>query len=545
MAERGRSALSRENRAKLLREAGKQSWQEDGLSRVERVIRFIESCPVTKGHLAAKPGEPLVYMKLNEAQLEFVRNIYGRDVPVRQAIQSVPRGNGKTGLLAALALCHLAGPEAVPRGEVYSAAIDKDQAAILFDEMRAIVGEVPYLRARINIIKHFKEMEVIWPGPGEGSKYEALSKDHGPAHGLAPSFWCYDELGQAKGSDLYTALDTAMGKQPGSLGIIISVQAADDDHILSELIDDGLDGLDPAVYVQLLSAPEEADPFSPETWRACNPALGTFLSFEDMERQAAKAKRVPSLLSAFRNLRLNQRVAADERLIPRDAWLACAGQIDIAGLARRRAWGGLDLSSTTDLTSLVLEFEGVPRPVVAWFWMPAAKLDEMSHNDHKNYRVWMDQGWITATPGRAIDKRSVAFKLAEINALYDIQSIGYDEWRFADLEKILFDEGIDLPLMPVRQGFKTMSPCVDAMESDILDCHIVHNSNPVLTMCISNAVAVSDPAGNRKLDKKRSRSRIDGAVSLAMASGLYATAVLPDDHRAFRGDDVEAIFAAA
>jgi phage terminase large subunit-like protein len=494
-------------------------WQARGLARVERIVRFLEALPITKGHLAGTA------MKLLPSQREFLEAVYGGS-GVRLAVLSEPRGNGKTGLLAGLTLAHLCGPEAIDRGECFSAAIDRGQAGILYQEMRAIVLAVPDLDARLNLIKHFKKIEVL-DGPGVGSTYEALSSDARRGHGLAPSFWCFDELGQVKDRELLDALTTAMGKQPGALGIVISTQAPEDDHPLSQLIDDGLAGLDPSVHVQLHAAPEDADPLAPATWAACNPALDVFLDRGDFERQAARAARVPAFMAAFRNLRLNQRVHADERLIGRDDWLACGGTVDPAQLAGRACWGGLDLSSTTDLTALVLVFEpaaeGEPMDVLAWFWMPAGRIGELEGEDHKTYRTWRDQGFIETTHGRAIDKAAVAMRLAEIASLHDVRAIGFDDWRFADLAKLLSDEGIDLPLKPMRQGFRTMGPCVDALEGAVVDRKIRHGNNPVLTMCIANAVAAMDPTGSRKLDKARSRSRIDGAVCLAMALGLHAT----------------------
>jgi phage terminase large subunit-like protein len=152
--------------------------------------------------------------------------------------------------------------------------------------MRAIVLAEPDLDQRINLIKHFKKAEVL-SGTGIGSTYEALSADARRGHGLAPSWWCYDELAQTKDRELLDALETGMGKQPGALGIVISTQSADDEHPLSQLIDDGLAGLDPAVYVQLHAAPEDADPLDPEVWAACNPALGIFLDREEFAKQAS------------------------------------------------------------------------------------------------------------------------------------------------------------------------------------------------------------------------------------------------------------------
>ena len=229
---------------------------------------------------------------------------------------------------------------------------------------------------------------------------------------MAPSFWCFDELGQVKDRDLLDAMTTAMGKQPDALGIVISTQSAEDDHPLSQLIDDGLNGADPGVYVQLHAAPEGSDPLDPATWAACNPALGSFLSADDMAKQAERAARMPSFMAAFKNLRLNMRVHADERLIAREDWVACAGEFDVASLEGQRCWAGFDLSSTTDLTGLVLVFEG--GEVLSWCWMPAGKIAELEGEDHATYREWHTRGYIETTPGRAIDKTHVAYRLAEI-----------------------------------------------------------------------------------------------------------------------------------
>jgi phage terminase large subunit-like protein len=520
MASGGKGSISRAKRAELAAQAPKRAptWKAKGLTRAERVIRFLQSLPVTKGHLQGKK------MRLVPEQRAFVEEVYLDDYSVTTGVLSTPKGCGKTGLSAGLGLCHLLGPEAIERGEVYSAAIDRGQASILFNEMKAIIEAVPEFTARTNVVKHFKKIEVL-DGDGKGSVYEALSNDARRGHGLAPSFWVYDELGLVKDRELLSALEKGMSKQPHPLGIIISVQAADDDHPLSEIIDDGLEQFDPTTVVRLHAAPDDADPFDEQTWRGCAFALGKFLSIQTYRKEAERARRIPSTLAGFRNFMLNQRVAADERLIGRDDWLACGGEVDVEVLRGRKCWGGLDLSSTTDLTALVLVFEGDPMPVLPFFWMPKGKVDELGHTDHKTYRAWVEMGLIETTHGRAIDKLAIALKLGEISGLYDLQAIGYDDWRFADLQKLLFDEGLDrLPLRAMRQGFKTMGPCVDALEAAVVDRKIVHGRNPVLTMNIANAIAATDPAGNRKLDKKRSRSRIDGAVCLAMALGLAAQA---------------------
>lgn len=309
MGARGINSIQQRQAAFAKYKFRKLPWKNKKLSRVEKVIAFLEWLPITKGKLA---GEQL---RLLPNQLEFIRDVYGRknSDPCRLGILSEPRGNGKTGLVAGLALCHLLGPESEPRGEIYSAAIDRQQAGIIFEEMEAIIEATPEFLLRVNT-QHFPLKRIrVMDGDGDGSKYEALSADGRRAHGLSPTFWAYDELAQAKDRMLLDNLQTALGKRNRSMGMVISTQAADDDHPLSQLIDDALTGADRSTVCHILTAPATADPFDPATIRAVNPAFGHFLDEADVLNEAQRARRMPSFESAFRNLRLNQRIALHSR----------------------------------------------------------------------------------------------------------------------------------------------------------------------------------------------------------------------------------------
>jgi len=302
--------------AKPLSERGKgdkrpvKPWEIAGMSRADRVIAFCEDLTITSGKLAGKP------MVLREWQREFIRDVYAQNAegvrPVRTAVLSMGRKNGKTQLAAALALCHLAGPESEMRGEVYSCALTRDQAAKLYAEMVAYLNAHDELADRCNVVRFTKQIEVLF-GPGEGSIYMALSADAGSKLGLSPSFVVYDELGSAPNRALYDAMDTATGAREDPLMMVISTQAAADHAVMSELVDYGLkvragEIEDPSFHLTLYAAPEHADPWTREAWEAANPALGDFRSLPDVERQASQARLVPSKESAFRNLILNQRV---------------------------------------------------------------------------------------------------------------------------------------------------------------------------------------------------------------------------------------------
>jgi phage terminase large subunit-like protein len=508
----------------------RQPWEKKGLTRAERVVAFVESLPITKGKLAGTT------MKLLDRQREFIMDVYGSE-RIRIAVKSEPRGNGKTGLLAPLALAHLVGPEAEPRGEVYSAAIDRQQAGIMFNEMEAIILAVPEFAVRTNIQRFHKRIEVL-EGDGKGSVYEALSSDARRGHGLAPSLWVYDELAQAKDRELLDNLITAMGKRDRALGVVISTQAPGDDHPLSQLIDDGLSGADPSVLVHLLTAPEEADPYAVETLRAVNPALGIFLDEGDLVAEAERARRLPAFEPAYRNLRLNQRVDAnqDNRIVTGAVWKLGATPVDLDRLRGRRCYGGLDLSSKRDLTALVLVFpDDEPEPnyeIVPFFWTPSDSMEERRPAERDLFRQWIASGHLKEIPGPIIRFRMVAKVIAELSRQYDIQAVGYDRWRIDDLTAELDDLGTELPLHEFGQGFKDMAPALEFFAELALTGRLHHGGHPVLTANVASAIVVSDPAGNQKFDKdrsnKRGQTRIDGAVALAMALGT-ARRFQPED----------------
>lgn len=513
--------------AKALSERGKiderpiKPWEVEGLTRAERVIAFIEDLPITAGKLAG------TQMQLRPWQRDFVVAVYAENAegvrPIRTAVLSMGRKNGKTQLAAALALCHLLGPEAEPRGEIYSAALTRDQAAKLFQEMVAILNAHPELEDRVNVIRFNKQIEVLF-GKGAGSIYAALSADAGSKMGLSPSFVVYDELGSAPNRDLYDALDTATGARDNPLLLAISTQAAADHHVFSELIDYGMrvqsgDIDDPSFHLSLYAAPADADPFEMEAWAAANPALGDFRSLEDVQRQAGQARLVPSKESAFRNLILNQRVSATARFIHKAEWDRCNATVDLQALSGRECYGGLDLSGSRDLTAFVMVFpnEDKSLDVVCQFFMPEANIVNRSNEDRVPYDLWAKQGFITLIPGSTIDPSFVAGSIINAAMTYDLRAVAYDRWRIEDLKRELGLTGMTIPLEPFGQGYKDMSPAVDVLERHVAENLLQHNGNPVLNMCASNAVVTRDPAGSRKLDKSKAAGRIDGLVALAMA----------------------------
>jgi phage terminase large subunit-like protein len=443
---------------------------------------------------------------------------------VRRAIFSLPRKNGKTLLAACLVLVHLIGPEAERNGEIYSAANDREQAGQVFKAARQMVEAEPELVPLLRVVPSTKTIVCL----GNGSFYRALSAEVGTKHGLNPTFVIFDELAQAKSRDLYDVLDTSMGARAEPLFLAITTQSNDPEHICSKLIDDGLSGEDPTTVCHLYAAPEDCDLEDESAWREANPALGDFRSLDELAVAMAKAKRLPAEEPKVRNLYLNQRVSPLSTLISRADWMACKGAACLVD--GESIYLALDLSAKIDLCALLALSATDGSRVAAWFFKPADYLEDHERRDRVPYALWASQGYIEAVPGRSIHPQAVARRIAEVYQRFNVLGLAYDRWGIQNLLREFDAVGLEahpdgepgdgLRLVPWGQGFKDMAPAVDALETAVLHGELVHDGNPVLTWCMGNAVAVTDPAGGRKLDKSKARFRIDGAVVLAMAQGL-------------------------
>ena len=484
-----------------------------GLTRGQRNIAWIEKhCRIPEGKFVGNR------VKLRPWQKREICRIYDNPAGTRTAILSFARKNAKTTLVAFLLLLHLIGPESVPNSQLVSTALSRDQAAVLFELAAKIVRMSPTLNEFVGIRSATKQLYCM----ERGTVYRALSADASTNFGASPVFAVHDELGQVKGprSDLYEAVETAAGAHENPLTIIISTQAPTDADLLSILIDDALAGNDPRIICKLYTAPLEDDPFLVSTIRKANPAYGDFLNANEVKKQCREAQRMPSREPAYRNLILNQRVEAKAVFIAKTVWDSNDGTPADFGMAK--VYGGLDLSATTDLTSLELiaEIDGIWN-VESIFWLPEKHLAQKAHSDRVPYDLWNKQGYIRTTPGGTIEYAYIAEELRRIFDQYNIRKIGFDRWNWKFLEPWLKEGGFSetelAKFEPFGQGYASMSPALRQFESVLLARKMRHGGHPVLTMCASNAVVQTDPAGNRKLAKDKSTGRIDGMVALAMA----------------------------
>ena len=493
------------------------AWLKPKLSRSQRVIAFCETFVITSGPDIGKT------FKLRPWQRAFIEAVYREDEhgvrPVRTAVLSMGRKNGKTALAALLALCHLCGPEAEPRGEVYSCANDRKQASKIFEEAEASIMRNPLLADRISVTSFIKTMK----DSVTESTFTALSSEARTKFGLSPSFVVYDELGQAADRDLYDAMDSAQGARANPLMLVISTQAAEDLAPMSVLIDYGKrvaagDVNDPSFHLTLYEAPMDDDLMDPETWLKANPALDDFRSLADVKRQAEQAQSMPGQENRFRNLILNQRVATEAKFVDLAKWRACAGPAHIP--PGSKVFGAVDLGATRDMSALPLIWADADDNyhVQMHYWLPG-KIIERVDEDKVPYDVWHREG-LLYNEGSSTDPKDVAHKIAELNGRYRITAIAFDAWRIVELQRELDTIGCRVTLVPHGQSYKDMNGAVDVLERLILQGRIRHGGHPILGWNAANAVIVRNPDGMRKLNKVKSTGRIDGLQALAMAFSL-------------------------
>lgn len=495
-----------------------RDWRElptAKLTRAERNMRFVEThAVVPEGPLV---GQPIHLAAFQEA---FFYAVYDNKRLTKTAILSMARKNSKTATIACIVLVHLVGPEAKLNSRINSGARSRKQAAEVYNYASKMAALSPTLSRIIRPVPSSKRLV----GLPMNVEYEALSAEGKTAHGGSPIVAIVDEAGQISGpqDDFYDALTTGQGAYDDGLLIIISTQAPTDADLLSILIDDAIRSQDPSIICHLYTAPEDCDLGDRKAWQAANPAMGLFRSERDIEEQAKQAERMPTSEAKFRVLFLNQRVNMVAAFVSPSVWkLGNAAPDDEVFLAGP-VYGGLDLSATTDLTAFILTSRdaGGVLHVRPYFWMPQDSVIEAAKRDRAPYDVWVRDGLLRTTPGKVIDYAFVARDIGALTADLPVAKVGFDRWRMDRMKAALEAADVSLPLEPFGQGYVSMSPALDALEADLLSGVVRHGGHPVLAMCAANAVVVSDPARNRKLDKSKATGRIDGMVALAMAEGV-------------------------
>lgn len=482
-------------------------------------VAFIESLCHTKGTWAGKPFE------LMDWQEQIIRDLFGILKPngYRQfntAYIEIPKKNGKSELAAAVALLLTCG-DGEQRAEVYGAAADRQQASIVFDVAADMVRMCPALNKRVKILASQKRL-VYEP---TNSFYQVLSAEAYSKHGFNVHGVVFDELHSQPNRKLYDVLTKGSGDarmQP--LFFLITTAGTDTHSICYEVhqkAQDIIDGrkIDPTFYPVIYGADDTEDWTSPKVWKKCNPSLGETIGIDKVKTACESAKQNPSEENSFRQLRLNQWVKQAVRWMPMDKWDKCAFAVREDDLKGRVCYGGLDLSSTTDITAFVLVFPPLGEEdkyiILPYFWIPEDTLDLRVKRDHVPYDVWERQGYLQTTEGNVVHYGYIEKFIEQLGKKFNIGEIAFDRWGAVQMVQNL--ESMGFTVVPFGQGFKDMSPPTKELMKLTLEQKIAHGEHPVLRWNMDNIFIRTDPAGNIKADKEKSTEKIDGAIATIMA----------------------------
>lgn len=488
-------------------------------NRADLAVSFINCLKHTKGQWHGQPFE------LIDWQEQIIRDMFGILKPnqARQfntAYVEISKKQGKSELAAAVALLLTCG-DYEHGGEIYGCASDRQQASIVFDVAVDMVDQCPALKSRIKPILSQKRL-VYKP---LGSFYQVLSAEAYTKHGLNVHGVVFDELHAQPNRNLYDVMLHGSGdarKQP--LYFLITTAGTDRHSICWEVhqkAEDILAGrkIDPTFYPVIYGAGENEDWTDPKVWQKANPSMGITVDIEKIQVACENAKENPAEENLFRQLRLNQWVKQSVRWMPMEKWDQCGQTIDPDELLGRECYGGLDLSSSIDITAFVLVFppkyDDDKYVIMPFFWIPEENIEQRVRRDHVPYDVWEKQNHMQTTEGNVVHYGFIENFIDELGTKYNIREIAFDRWGAVQMVQNL--EGLGFTVVPFGQGFKDMSPPTKELMKLTLEEKIAHGGHPVLRWMMDNIFVRTDPAGNIKPDKEKSTERIDGAVATIMA----------------------------
>lgn len=482
-------------------------------------VNFIECLCHTKGTWAGKT------FKLLDWQEQIIRDLFGIVKPngYRQfntAYIEIPKKNGKSELAAAIALLLCCG-DGEQRAEIYGCAADRGQATIVFDVAADMVRMCPALNKRCKILASQKRIIYI----PTNSFYQVLSAEAYSKHGFNIHGVVFDELHTQPNRKLFDVMTKGSGDarmQP--LYFLITTAGTDTNSICYETHQKAIDILegrksDLTFYPVIYGAGQEDDWTDPGVWKKANPSLGETIGMDKVKAACDSARQNPGEENAFRQLRLNQWVKQAVRWMPMDKWDACALPVNPEELEGRICYGGLDLSSTSDLTAFVLVFppedDEEPYYILPYFWLPEETISIRVNRDHVPYDVWERQGFIQTTEGNVVHYGFIEKYIEKLGEKYNIREIAFDRWGAVQMVQNL--EGMGFTVVPMGQGFASMSPPTKELMKLTLEKKLAHGGHPVLRWNMDNIFIRTDPAGNIKADKAKSTEKIDGAVACIMA----------------------------
>jgi phage terminase large subunit-like protein len=528
-------------------------WQPD---KADRAIGFFPAVlSITAG---AKVGEPF---NLLPWHIFVVGSLFGWYKSsgrrrFRNAWLETGKGQAKSPLMAAIGL-YLLGFCGIARAEIYAIGWDKDTANVLFKDAVAMCrAPIPggegsdTLEARGEVVLR-GTLDNAWKieHPASGSKFQSLANGESIS-GPRPVAVVADEIHEFKGDAPIEIWKRAIAKMPGDALMLLGTNTPASTQIVgtnySEFYQKVVRGEfnDDEAFAYIARVDTDDDPFEDEScWVKALPALGITFPIENMRGEVNTARILLSTALSVKRLYFGIPVGTAGFWIDEDAWVAVQGKVDESALRGQKCWLSLDLSQKNDLTALTAVWDDSEGFLSAksWYWTVAEGLPDRALADQALYEPWVAQGFLTALPGKTIDKTFAAAQVARLCAEYDVQMLAFDPAGMADFERACADIGLEVwryngpdepsgsGLMLVSHGqgkrvvFEGRQLCmphsIERLEDHILNETIIIDDSPVTHMCAANAIIVSDGQNNRAFEKKRTRGRIDGVVTLAMAVG--------------------------
>ena len=488
-------------------------------AKADRAVKFIENLCHTKGKWAGKRFWLLPW------QEQLIRDIFGIVKPdgyrqFRTAFVEICKKVGKSELAAAVAL-YLLYADNEPSAEVYGAAADRQQASIVFDVARQMVEMSPALLKRSKLMTATKRIVNY----GNSGYYQVLSAEVGGKHGFSVSGLVFDEIHTQPNRQLYDVLTKGSSDaRQNPLHFIITTAGTDRHSIAYELHTKAVDILegrrvDPTFYPVVYGLKDDEDWEDEANWYKVNPSLGYTVDIERLRDAYREAKQNPADEVTFKWLRLNMWVSSTVAWIPDAIFMKGNEEIDLAALEGRDYYGGLDLSSTGDITALVLMFpprdEDEKYILLPFFWVPEETIPQRVKAASVPYDIWERQGYLLSTEGNVIHYDFIEKFINDLAEKYHICEIAVDRWNATQMIQNL--EGDGFTMVPFGQGFASMSGPTKDFYRLLMEGQIIHGGHPVLRWMAGNVVVDTDPAGNIKVTKAKSKEKIDGIVAAIMA----------------------------
>jgi phage terminase large subunit-like protein len=438
----------------------------------------------------------------------------------RNAFCELTRGNGKSTMAAGIALI-LTFFDNEPGAEGYIYATKKEQARIVLRTARQMVLRSKAIREMVQVLRHNLH------DPATESKLEALGRNSETLDGLRPHVAVGDEIHKQPTSDLLDVIESGMGprRQPLMFNITTAGEADGTETVYGQQVSISTQVLEGVINIPEWFAfiaradPEDKDRWDdPEIWRKANPNYEISVKRDFLLKECRKAQANPLEKPKFCRLYLGLKTQAVDAYYSLADWDACPALPTDDELRRYPCWIGLDLSSTIDITAALLVWNlGVDEIALrAYCWVPEDNLIERRDRDKVPYLEWVDQKWISTTPGNTIDRQVVRRAVATLAKEWGVKAICYDPWHAGDITQALQDED-GLVLMPVGQSFKMLSSSTKKTQELVLRRRVRHERNPAVRWMFSNAKPRKDDKENVMLCKRRSRGRIDVPQALCTA----------------------------